>query len=255
MPRPLDRKTNVFAKLLQVFCWLLPASTLKNNVLRRFGHQISDTAVIGPTLVFGVRKFEIGDHARLNPFNAFKSLSLARLDDSAWIASWNWISAAPEFQAVDPNAGTLHMQRSSKIGSRNYLDCSGTIVIREYAWVGGNKTFLQSHEPDLVNYRQTAGRIVIGRHSLVHSCAVLLKGAVLPDQSVLETNSTLLPSKEPLRRGVYSGSPAKWVGEATGSWFERSDTVTSDHEVEGPLGPERNSLTAPNYPAQNGIQA
>jgi len=188
-------------------------------------------------LVLGATRFEIGDDVRINPFNVFKSMSLVRLDEEAWIASWNWFSAAPEFQQIDPLAGTLHMQRASKVGSRNYLDCSGTIIIREYAWVGGNKTFLQTHEPDLINERQTAGRIVIGHHSLVHSCCVLLKGAYLPDQSVLETSSTLLAGDD-RRRGVYAGSPAKWKGETRGRWFERTSPVIGDNIVEGRLGPQ-----------------
>lgn len=218
---------------IQILCWLLPPSPLKNAILRRFGHQIAQTASIGPLLVMGVRRFEIGEHVRINPFNVFKGLSLARLDSKAWIASWNWISAAAEFQAVDPKAGTLHMGESSKVGSRNYLDCSGTIIVRPFGWVGGNRTFLQTHEPDLENHRQTAGRIVIGHHSLVHSCCVLLKGAYLPDQSVLETNSTLLPSREgEPRRGVYQGSPAKWTGETSGRFFERTTTVMDELIVE-----------------------
>ena len=224
--------------LIQLFCWLLPASPRKNSLLRRFGHDIGPAAAIGPTIVFGVARFEIEDGARLNAFNVFKSLSLVKLDEGAWIASWNWISAAPEFQTIDPRAGTLHIQRWGKIGSRNYLDCSGTIIVRQYGWVGGNRAFLQTHEPDLVNERQTAGRIVIGHHSLVHSCTVLLKGAYLPDQSVLETNSTLLAATGEPRRGVYGGSPAKWVGETGGRWFDRTNSTMADPHVEGPMGVE-----------------
>lgn len=219
---------------IQALFWLLPPSRLKNAILRRFGHVIADSASIGPILVMNVRRFEIGDNVRINPGNVFKALSLVRLDAGAWIASWNWISAAPEFQLIDPGAGTLHMQDSAKVGSRNYLDCSGTIIVRQHGWVGGNRTFLQTHEPDLENMRQTAGRIVIGHHSLVHSCSVLLKGAYLPDQSVLETNSTLLPAPKDVepRRGVYGGSPAKWLGETSGKWFERTDVVITEHTVD-----------------------
>ncbi|MDT5008693.1 MAG: hypothetical protein QOH57_310 [Mycobacterium sp.] len=223
--------------LLHILAWLLPRSSLKNSLLRRFGHEISKTASIGPTLVFGAGRFSIGDGARINPFNIFKSLSLVRLDAEAVIASWNWISAAPEFQLIDSQAGTLHMQRASKIGSRNYLDCSGTIIVCEYAWVGGNRTFLQTHEPDLVNARQTAGRIVIGHHSLVHSCCVLLKGAYLPDQSVLETNSTLLAGDD-RRRGFYAGSPATWKAETQGAWFDRTTAFIGATIIDGPMGPQ-----------------
>lgn len=218
---------------LQSLCWLLPSSPRKNKLLRRFGHDIAESAVIGPNVVVGVGRFEVGAGVRINPFNVFKDLSLVRMDADSLIASWNWISAAPEFQQVDPRAGTLHMERGAKVGSRNYLDASGTIIVKEYGWVGGNRAFLQTHEPDLQELVQSAGRIVIGHHSLVHSCTVLLKGAELPDQSVLETHSTLLASStRDGRRGVYAGSPATWQGDTTGEWFERTESVLSQHRVD-----------------------
>ena len=224
-------------RICHILVWLLPASALKNRLLGRFGHEVSATASVGPNLVLGGGRFEIGDRTRINPFNTFKSMSLVRLDSEAWIASWNWISAAPEFQLIDPLAGTLHMKRASKVGSRSYLDCSGTVIIGEYAWVGGNRTFLQTHELDLVNDRQTAGQIVIGHHALVHSCCVLLKGAYLPDQSVLETNSTLLPCDD-RRRGIYGGSPAKWKADTEGKWFDRASIDTGGSSIEGAMGPQ-----------------
>jgi acetyltransferase-like isoleucine patch superfamily enzyme len=235
----------LFAKL-EVLCWLLPPSGLKNAILRRFGHRISTTAHIGPVLAFGVTRFEIGEHVRINPLNVIKDLSLVRLDDEVWINSWNWISAAPEFQLVSPEAGVLHIGRGGKVGSRNYLDCSGTIIIRPYGWVGGNRTFLQTHDVDLKNEQQKAGRIVIGHHSLVHSCSVLLMGAYLPDQSVLATNSTMLASTaNEERRGVYAGSPATWQGETGGQWFERTGVVMTDHVIDGPIGLESDTPSVP----------
>ena len=126
------RKVDVL-KTLECLCWfLLPPSRLKNAILRRFGHQISTTARIGPTLVFGVRRFEIGENVQVLPFNVIKGLSLTRLDDSRLvIASWNWISAATEFQQIDPQAGTLAcIEYAGKLGSRNYVDCSGTVIMQ-----------------------------------------------------------------------------------------------------------------------------
>jgi acetyltransferase-like isoleucine patch superfamily enzyme len=226
--------------MLESLCWLfLPPSRLKNAILRRFGHQISDTAVIGPTIALGVKRFEIGENVRIALFNVFKDLSLARLDDDAVVESWNWISAAPEFQEIDAQAGTLHVQRAGKIGSRNYIDCSGTIILRPYCFVGGNRVFLQSHEPDFQLDRQMVGRIVIGHHALVNSCSVLLMGAQVPDQSVLAPNSTMRAPKpdDEMPRGVYSGSPAKWTGETEGVWFERTSLVMKGSIVQGPMGP------------------
>jgi acetyltransferase-like isoleucine patch superfamily enzyme len=227
--------------MLEFLCWLLPPSRLKNAVLRRFGHQISTTASIGPIFVFDVDRFELGEEVRIWPFNVFKGLRLVRLDDEATIRAWNWISGAPEFRDGDPEAGTLDLGYGSGVGARHELDCSGAIILRPYANIGGGRSLLQTTDSD--HKRQTAGRIVIGYSSLIGSCAVLLKGAHLPDKSVLAANSVLYgpTGDEQQRRGLYAGAPATWKAEMHGDWFERTVVLISEHVVDGPMGPERDS--------------
>jgi acetyltransferase-like isoleucine patch superfamily enzyme len=225
--------------MLERLCWLLLPSPRKNALLRRFGHQIADTARIGPTIVLGVKRFEIGDNVRIALLNVFKGLSLVRIDGYAMINSFNWISAAPEFQEIDPQAGTLHMGYGSGIRSRNYLDCSGTIILGPYCAVGGQRVFLQSHEPDFTQDRQVAGRVEMGHHSIAGTRAMLMMGAHLPDQSVLAANSVMLSSNgDQLRKGVYAGSPAAWKGDVTGAWYERTSHFMSNNIVVGTMGPE-----------------
>ena len=216
-------------------CWLLPPSRLKNALLRRFGHQISLTARIGPTVVIGVRRFEIGEHVVISPGNSFKHLGLVRLDKHVLIGSWNWITAAPLFQRVDPRAGTLVMEDGATITSRHYLDATGTIVMKPYARIGGGRAYLQTHEPDFDNFRIAAGRIVIGDHSLVGTCAVMLKGAHLPDRSVLGANATMLAGDD-RRSGLYAGSPARWRRAVTGEYFVSKEYYTYDYVLDEPMG-------------------
>jgi acetyltransferase-like isoleucine patch superfamily enzyme len=184
-----------------------------------------------------VARFEIGDHARISLFNVFSGLRLVRLDRYAAIESWNWISAHPVFQEVDPQAGTIFLGYSAKLGSRNYVDSSGTVVLRDYAAVGGHRVLIQTHEPDFQRYVQRVGRITIGHHSLVGSCAVMLKGAHLPDQSLLAANSTMTSSSARERkRGLYAGSPAVWKRETIGRYFDRPERSMTEHFVDGPMG-------------------
>lgn len=222
---------------LEIVCWLLPPGMPKNSLLRRFGHQISATARIWPIVVLGVKHFEIGADVLISPGNVFKNLNLARLDDGVIIGSWNWISAAPEFQSVDPGAGTLHMNYGAAMTSRHYLDCSGTIIMKRHARIGGGRAYLQTHEPDFENFRQTVGRIVIGDHALVATCAVMLKGAHLPDRSLLAASSTMLASSaESQRPGLYAGSPARWRRELDGEYFRSTDHMMTEFVVDGPMG-------------------
>ncbi|MGV9793138.1 acyltransferase [Gordonia sp. NPDC003422] len=223
--------------LLKAIAWLLPASQMKNKLLVLLGFDIAPTAVIGPSIVSGVTRFEVGEGAYLGTFNVFRGLRHIRLEDQARIESWNWVSAHPNFREIDPEAGTLFLGRRSKIGSRCYLDASGTIAIRRYAAVGGNRCFLQTHQPDFEQAVQTAGRITVGHHTLVGSCAVILKNSMVPDMSLLAANSTMLEHSAPDGRpGLYAGSPAKWKRETKGLWFERTATFMSEHAIDGQQG-------------------
>lgn len=227
-------------KFVQLAIWLLPASELKNRLLRRIGHEIGAGARIGPSLVMGVGKFRVGENCSIAPFNTFKGNSLIQLADESGIGSFNWISAHPAYQALDPGAGTLMMGYGARIEGRNYLDCSGTVEIGAYSAVGGQRCVLQSHDPDLGGFKQTVGRVVVGHHSLVGSCAVMLKGAELPPQSILAANATMTGRRitDP-KSGVYGGTPAKFLAPTSGGWFEREgrDAIAvTDLKIDGVLG-------------------
>jgi len=225
-------------RLLQLICWLLPPSALKNKLLSRFGHDVDPSASIGPTVLLNVSRIKIGAHVRISLFNVFRDLGNLHLEDFAIIESWNWISAHPLFQQSDKDAGTLFLGNHAKIGSRNYLDCSGTIIVREHARVGGNRCLLQTHQADQESSRVNVGRITIGHHSVVGSCAVLLKGAFLPDQSMLAANSTMThrTAKEG-KRGLYAGSPAAWKRDTGGAYFEGDAAYNiTDTVADEPMG-------------------
>ena len=169
--------------------------------------------------------------------------------DCVIINSWNWFFAAPEFRLVDPRAGTLDMEYGAAITSRHYIDASGTIIMKPHARIGGGRAFLQTHELDFGLNRQAVGRIVIGHHALVSTCAVMLKGAHLPDQSLLAANSTMVAANtDEHRRGLYAGCPATWRRDTQGHYFVSTAHVMTEFVVEGPMGPEKDEL-----PSLNGI--
>ena len=221
--------------MIQILCWLLPASRLKNQLLSLFGHDIHPSSHIGPNLVVGVVKFEIGQNVAIGPFNVFRGLGLVRLGKYSIINSWNWISAHPVYRSIDRDAGTLFLGTCSRIGSRNYLDSSGTIVLKAFSYVGGNKCLLQTHEPHFATDEQSVGRITIGHHSMVGSRAVLLKCAALPDESLLAANSTLVRGSDG-RKGLYAGSPAVWKRATEGDWFTRNTYSMNGHIIDEPMG-------------------
>jgi acetyltransferase-like isoleucine patch superfamily enzyme len=216
---------------------LLPPSRFKNALLNRFGHSVAPTAVLWPSLVVNVERFEIGEYARIGLLNVVRNLTHARFEDYSRLESWNWISAHPDFRRLDPKAGTLFLGVCSRIGSRCYVDCSGTVIVRHYSYVGGTNCTLQSHQPDYGTDCQSIGRITVGHHSFVGSRAVMLKGAFLPECSLLAANSTLAHSSTPDGKpGLYAGSPAIWKRETKGDWFVRKTYAMKAELVDGTMG-------------------
>lgn len=212
--------------LIEILVWLWPASALKNRVLNRLGRRVALSANIAPILLSGVREVEIGERALVGPGNVFRGLSLLRLDDEADYGSWNWASAHPGFQDLDPRAGTLFVGYRARVGSRCYIDASGTVIIQAYASIGGNRCLLQSHEPDFRTMEQTVGRIVVGHHSLVATQATMLCGARLPAKSTLAAGATMMAARPGVEMGsgLYVGNPARYVGNQTG-WAGDEDPL------------------------------
>lgn len=190
-----------------------------------------------PTIAIGVKHVTLGEGTEIGLLNVFRGLRRIELEDSARIESWNWVSAHPIYQQLDDNAGTLFVGYGSKIGSRCYIDCSGTVIVREYAALGGHRCLLQTHEPDLAHHQQTVGRITVGDHSLVSSCTVLLQGAFVPARSVVGAHSTVLAGyDDESAAGLYVGSPAKWKCASSGGWHDREYVDITQHGVRAEQG-------------------
>ena len=204
--------------LIEMFVWMWPASAFKNRVLNQLGRHVAMSARISPVFLSGVREVRIGERALVGSGNVFRGLSLLRLDDEADYGSWNWASAHPGFQDLDPCAGTLFVGYRARMGSRCYIDASGTVIVQAYASIGGNRCLLQSHAPDFRTMEQTVGRIVVGHHSLVATQATMLCGARLPAKSTLAAGGRMMAARPEvgMRSGLYVGNPARFVGHQTG---------------------------------------
>ncbi|MGW0036398.1 acyltransferase [Gordonia sp. NPDC003376] len=226
--------------VVQLLVWLMPASARKNSLLRRFGHQISESAKIDPTIVVGVDEFRVGDGCKLGLLNVFRGLRVVEMEAESLVESWNWVSAHPIYRTFDSRSGTLYFGYRAKLGSRCYVDCSGTVIIRKYGAVGGNRCLLQTHEPDYATSTQTIGRITVDEYAMTASSTVLLKNAYLPSRSLLAANSTLRQGLGPeSASGLYAGSPAVWkraLATDAGSWFRRTDYEISKFRIDSHQG-------------------
>lgn len=207
------------ARRLHTLVWLLPASSLKNRLLRRFGHVIAADASLGTCLVLSLGHLHAGERAVIATASFVRGVRELVVSDDAVICPWNILTAHPAFQHAGEN-GVLWMGTHAVITSRHSIDCSGRVVLGAFSSVAGHGTQILSHEIDFGVPAQTCSDIEIGDHSFVGTRCTVLAGARLPDRSVLAAGSLLRrgPDEGP---GLYTGSPARRKRALDGAWFHR----------------------------------
>lgn len=216
--------------LLSLIFWLLPSSSFKLRALRRLGNRIGAGVTLRPNLVLGCGPFSLGDRAVVDSFNIFRNLARVEMGPDSYIGSWNQFTAAPDYQRYSDRVGLLSMGAQAIITNRHYLDCSGQMVLRDRAGIGGIKSIFQSHEIDLAANKTTVGVITIGSNAMTGTACTVLKDAYLPDRSVLGAGSLLTkaPSGADLpEQALYAGVPAKFVRAVEGfTWWDRDNYYT-----------------------------
>jgi acetyltransferase-like isoleucine patch superfamily enzyme len=216
--------------LLSLIAWLLPPSwTFKNWLLRKLGNHIGDNVIVGPTLVLGCGPFWLGDNSYLGLGNTFKQLRHVRFAHDVQIANFNFISAQAEYQKFSDCVGFLIIEPMAGMTNRHYLDCSGQIILRRNSGIGGLRSIFQSHEIDVQTNETYAGKIVFEENAMSGTGVLVLKGARLPEKSVLAAGSVLTKQRDDAMKpnGLYAGAPARFVRElADFAWWDRKEFIT-----------------------------
>jgi acetyltransferase-like isoleucine patch superfamily enzyme len=213
--------------LLSLIVWLLPHSKFKLWALRKLGNHIGNDVVISPTIVLGCGPFWMADETALGLLNTFRSLRHVRIGTRSQLGNFNYITAQPGYQEHSDYVGFFIVEEMSGITSRHYLDCGGQIILRRNSGIGGLRSIFQSHEIDLLKNETGVGQIILEENSMTGTGVIMLKGAVLPEKSVLAAGSVLTkaPSNVELQtHGLYAGAPARFVREL-------SDFAFWDREV------------------------
>ncbi|UUO02951.1 hypothetical protein M4D79_06935 [Mycolicibacterium novocastrense] len=213
---------------MSLFAWLMPASRLKVWLLRKLGNVIGDRVTIGPNLVLGCGRFEIGDDTVLDPLNLFKGLARVEIGRRVRIGRYNQFSASPEYQKYSDRVGQFIMRDVALVTNRHYIDCSGEVIVDYHAAIGGLRTVVQSHEFDLVDSAATVGRVVIGEFAMTGACCLLLKDCFVPPYSVLAAGTVMAKQRdgEEMKRGLYGGVPARFLRELPElGWYQDDEVV------------------------------
>ncbi len=231
-----DRRPNNWLSLI---AWILPSCGFKLWALRSLGNRIGHDVVLGPNLVLNCGPFSIGDGAAIMNFNIFRQLSSIELGPDSNIGNFNQFTAAPDYQRYSPLVGKLIIGEFGAVTNRHYFDCSGQVILRPFAAVGGIKSIIQSHELDYACNKTEPGRVVLGRNAVTTTGCILLKDSYLPERSVLAAGSLLSRAKDrdnmPIS-GLYGGTPARFMREIKEyQWWDRAQA----HTPPAPFGDEQ----------------
>jgi acetyltransferase-like isoleucine patch superfamily enzyme len=209
--------------MLVTFVAALPASELKNSLLRHLGWTIGDRAHIGPCLVFRVDRVDIGRGAYIGSFNVIRDLASLRLAEYAEICHWNWVTAARPLGEAGA-ACLLHLAPHANITSRHYIDCSGGIRVGTHSAIGGVRSTLLTHGISATSWpartlrkssTHTFSPIEIGDYCLISSNVQVSPGTVVGSRIVVGMGATI--AGRLLDPGLYMQSRAALVKSDLGS--------------------------------------
>ncbi|WP_418057870.1 acyltransferase [Pimelobacter simplex] len=197
---------------LTTLVFLLPPSKLKNRLLRRLGHAIPDTAVVGINLVRRVDRFELGEGSLIHHFNMFRDLRLVKLGVGCRIMLFNQVVGDSGYEPGAPptdDLRTLRMGDDSHIISQHYFDCGGGIILGDNAWVTGIRSTLLSHAFDPTNGGVILDPVTIGDRAVIATSCTMLPGTVVGEGALIAAGSTTWTGQEAKGAHLHGGVPAR----------------------------------------------
>lgn len=199
---------------------LLPASRIKNFLLRRCGWKIDLGVVVHPSIFIRIQNVQLLEGSSTGLFNVFRHLRRLSLGVGATVGQFNWVTGgAPGLPNDD---SFLELGEQSAITSRHYLDASGGITIGKFATLAGERSVLLTHQIDYRESKQSIGAVTIGEYSLVSSSVKVVPGAVVPSFSVVAMGSVITPGLVQ-ENALYAGVPAVLKRrDLDGKYFHRS---------------------------------
>ncbi|UQX12186.1 acyltransferase [Candidatus Mycobacterium methanotrophicum] len=206
---------------LVTFVALLPGSELKNSLLRHLGWAIGDGVRIGPCLVFGVERVDIGGGAYIGSFNVIRDLASLKLEEHAELCHWNWVTASRRLGEAGA-ACLLHLGPHSNITSRHYIDCTGGVRVGSHTAIAGVRSTFLTHGISWKSSAHTCSPIEIGDYCLISSNVQVSPGTVVGSRIVVGMGATI--SGRLLDPGLYIQSRATLVkSNLDGEYFHREE--------------------------------
>ena len=218
------------SRVLYLITFFTPWPLRRRLLILFYNYEIAPTAHIGFSWI-RPQRLTMKDNSRIGNLTICTGLSLLELQESARIGNRNQIFG-PRLGSTNDykhrlRFPALKLGTSAAITHQHIIDCTDTISIGQTSLVAGYRSQFLSHSLDLREARQDCEPITIGHSCLVGTASVVLKGAVLPDRSVLGAGSVLKKEVNDRQPGLYWGVPAARIGDSERyeRWFDRSSSA------------------------------
>jgi acetyltransferase-like isoleucine patch superfamily enzyme len=193
---------------------------------RLCGYHIAKSASVGIALII-VAEADLQAGSRIGHFTIVRNLERLSLAPKARIGTFNWIfgmlPSTRYFTDEPDRLSALILEKDASLTSRHIVDCTNTVTIGAWSTVAGFYSQILTHGIDVATNRQTSAPISVGRHAMIGTRVILLKGAKVPDRAVVAAGSVFRESTEETG-GLWSGVPAIRVRDLdeTGAYFVRT---------------------------------
>jgi acetyltransferase-like isoleucine patch superfamily enzyme len=193
------------------------------------GYELDKTANVGNSFI-RVARLRMAPGSQIGHFSVIRNVDLVELGENANIGTFNWVFGmptsivSPHFEIETDRTSTLHLGRESCLTSRHIVDCTDRVTIGAFTTIAGFSSQILTHGIDTTRNRQSSAPVTIGRHCLIGSGCLLLKGAVVPDHSVVAAGSVFRGTPEQTHQ-LFSGVPAAPVKTLPGDlpYFARDE--------------------------------
>lgn len=194
-------------KLLLLLCVVLP-NPLKIALYRALGFRIGKNVRIGFSLLYDLRRVEIGDDCRIAHFNTIRALNHFALGKRVYIRNFNEIAGIP---GQEQWRSSFVAEDDAHIMSRHFFDCPGTILLQAKALVGGRDTQFWTHTLSMLDDGSSTLvplAVEIGRGAYIGARCTLV-GCSVPDGATVAAASVVVKKHPPEPCAVLlAGNPA-----------------------------------------------
>lgn len=165
--------------ITNLIIFLLPASRMKNSILRRLGHSIGHKCQLGINLVLNCGTFQLDDFSCIGNLNSFRRIRNIRLGQSAHVGNLNWFSATL-LNSYRECPSELLMGNESAITNRHYIDLTGRLVMEAESAIWGVRSTVMTHGVEIQSWKQNPRSVKIGSRTVIGSNSIICPGAELP---------------------------------------------------------------------------